>query len=86
MLEIIRRIFFVPAASAAGRGVWIDSVEAMAAAAASARQRLEDQGILQVELDAQAEIKERVRDARMSRDRVGGTHTGQEPDRAREAA
>jgi len=50
----------------------VDSEEARAAAATAARARLEEKGLLQVELAAQAEIKKRVEAPRDSRESRSG--------------
>jgi hypothetical protein len=69
MLNLIRMILgHHSQALVLNSSIHADSEDAIAAAAASARQRLLDQGLFQVELDAQAEINERVRAAKATRE------------------
>ena len=62
MMTLLRRIFSIGAPVAAGLVVNTDHQE-MVIAAAAARARLDEQGLLQIELAAQEEIKEIVRAA-----------------------
>lgn len=68
MLNLILRMLGVSTEALVAPGQFGQDSGMQTSVAERARQRLADQGLLQVELDAQAEIKERVRAARMHRD------------------